>query len=255
MVSRESQAIYLMKVDLINMLSDQGGVCSGSSTDTGVKLDSTLDIEVDLNVEGTIDDLASKSWSKALFSTTEPLFSTCFPLSIPGLGPSNTVATTLPTLPPSLSQSQFSVTPTHIYSAPSGNLVPIVNGTSYIIAPSGASLRPTGVLSSGTGGLPGVSPSLTSQFPHPTGSPLYSSSGLLSSPSTPSASGLSSLTSSTGPALPNSSAEQSGPASSGTAVSQHPSATLASFPPIRRAATGEEGCKMAKRFGKRVLVC
>ena len=237
------------------MLSDQGGVCSGSSSDTGVKLDSTLDIEVDLGIEGTIDDLASKSWSKALFSTTEPLFSTCFPLSIPGLGPSNTVATTLPTLPPAMSQSQFSVTPTHIYSAPSGTLVPIVNGTSYIIAPSGASVRPTGVLFSGTGLFSGVFPSVTGQFPHPTGSPLYSSSGLRSSPSTLSASGLPPLTSSTDPALPNSSAAYSRAASSGTAVSQHPSATLASLPPIRRAATGEEGCKIAKRFGKRVLVC
>lgn len=237
------------------MQSDQGGVCSGSSSETGVKLDSTLDIEVDLGIEGAIDDLASKSWSKALFSTTEPLFSTCFPLSIPGLGPSNTVATTLPTLPPTLSQSQFSVTPTHIYSAPSGKLVPIVNGTSYIIAPSGASLRSSGIPPSGTGRLPAVFQSATSQFPHPTGSPLYSSSGLGSSPSTRSASGFSSITSSTGPALPNSSAAHSVPASSGTAVSQHPSATLASPPPIRRAATGEEGCKMAKRFGKRVLVC
>ena len=237
------------------MRLDQGGVCSGSSSETGVKLDSTLDIEVDLEIEGTIDDLASKSWSKALFSTTEPLFSTCFPLSIPGLGPSSTLATTLPTLPPTLSQSQFSVTPTHVYSAPSGKLVPIVNGTSYIIAPSGASLGPTGILLSGTGQLTGVFPSATSQFLHPTGSPLYSSSGLRSLPSTRSASGFSPITSSTGPALPNSSAAHSVPASSGTAVSQHPSATLASSPPIRRAVTGEEGCKMAKRFGKRVLVC
>ena len=246
---------YPMKLDLINVPSDQSGVCSGSSSDTGVKLDSTLDIEVDLNIEGTIDDLASKSWSKALFSTTEPLFSTCFPLSIPGLGSTSTVATALPTLPPALSQSQFSVTPTHIYSAPSGKLVPIVNGTSYIIAPSGASLRPTGVLSSGTGRLPGVFPSVTGQLPHATGSLLYSSSGLRSSPSTLSASGLPPLVSSTGPALPNSSAAHSGPASSGTAVSQRPSATLASLAPIRRAATGEQGCKMSKRFGKPVLVC
>lgn len=238
-------SVKLPEVDVtLTAEYDQGGVCSGSSSDTGVKLDSTLDIEVDLEIEGTIDDLASKTWSEALFSTTEPLFSTCFPLSIPGLGPSNTVATTLPTLPPSLSQSQFSVTPTHIYSAPSGKLVPIVNGTSYIIAPSGASLRPTGVLSSGTG-----------QFALPTGSPLYSSSGLRSSPSTQPASGIPPLISSTGSALSNTFAAHSSPASSGTAVSQHPSATLASLQPIRRAATGEEGCKMAKRFGKRVLVC
>ena len=233
-----------VKLDLINISSDKDGVCSGSSSNTGVKLDSTLDIEVDLDIEGTIDDLASKSWSKTLFSTTEPLFSTCFPVSIPGLGPSSTVATSLPTLPPTLSQSQFSVTPTHVYSAPSGGLVPIVNGTSYIIAPSGASLRPTGILSSGTG-----------SFPLPTGSLIYSSSGLRSSPSTHSVSGLLPFTSSTGSVMPGPSTAQSGPASSGTAVSQLPSATLPSSPPIRRAVTGEEGCKMAKRFGRRVLVC
>lgn len=244
-----------VKLELIDVPSDQDGVCSGSSSDTGVKLNSTLDIEVDLDIEGTIDDLASKSWSKTLFSTTEPLFSTCFPVSIPGLGPSSTVATSLPTLPPSLSQSQFSVTPTHIYSAPSGKLVPIVNGTSYIIAPSGASLRPTGILSSGTGQLQGVFPSVTGSFPLPTGSLLYSSSGLLSSLSTRSVSGLLPPTSSAGPVMPDPSAAHSGPASSGTAVSQLPSATLASSPPIRRAVTGEEGCKMAKRFGRRVLVC
>ena len=239
----------------MDILSDQEGVCSGSSSDTGVKLNSTLDIEVDLDIEGTIDDLASKSWSKTLFSTTEPLFSTCFPVNIPGLGPSSTVATSLPTLAPTLSQSQFSVTPTHIYSVPSGKLVPIVNGTSYIIAPSGASLRPTGILSSGTGRLSGVFPSATGSFPLPTGSLPYSSSGLRLSPSTRSVSGLLPVSSSTVSALPNPSAAHTGPPSSGTAVSQLPSATLASSPPIRRAVTGEEGCKMAKRFGKPVLVC
>ena len=247
--------IIPIELDLTNILSDQDGVCSGSSSHTGVKLDSTLDIEVDLDIEGTIDDLASKSWSKTLFSTTEPLFSTCFPVSIPGLGPSSTVATSLPTLPPSLSQSQISVSPTHIYSAPSGKLVPIVNGTSYIIAPSGTPLRPTGILSSGTGRFTGVFPSVTSNFPLPTGSLLYLSSDLRSSPSTRPVSGLPPLSSSTGSVLPNPSAAHTSPASSGTAVSQLPSATVASSPPIRRAVTGEEGCKMAKRFGKSVLVC
>ena len=237
-----------MKLDLINILSDQDGVCSGSSSNTGVKLNSTLDIEVDLDIEGTIDDLASKSWSKTLFSTTEPLFSTCFPVSIPGLGPSSTVATSLPTLPPSLSQSQFSVTPTHIYSAPSGKLVPIVNGTSYIIAPSGVAPGPTGILSSETGRSSGVFPSATGNFPLPTGSLLFSSSGLRSSPRTR-------PTSSAGPVMSDPSVVHSSPASSGTAVSHLPSATLASSPPIRRGVTGEEGCKMAKRFGKSVLVC
>ena len=144
------------------------------------------------------------------------------------------------------------MTPTHIYSAPSGKLVPIVNGTSYIIAPSGATLRPTGILQSGTGGLSGVFPSATGKYPLPTGSLLYPSSGLRSSPSTRSVSSLLPLSSSTGSAP---STAHSGPASSGTAVSQLPSATIANSPPIRRAVTGEEGCKMAKRFGKRVLVC
>ena len=154
-----------------------------------------------------------------------------------------------------MSQSQFSVTPTHIYSAPTGKLVPIVNGTSFILAPPGASLRPTGIVYSTTGQLSGSSPSVTGQLPHPTGSPLYSSSGPRSSLSAPSASGLPPLASSTGSALSNSLFAHSSPASSGTAVSQYPSATLASLAPIRRAVSGEEGCKMAKRFGKRVLVC
>ncbi|MCJ1458011.1 hypothetical protein MMC28_008380 [Mycoblastus sanguinarius] len=275
---------------------EQDGVCSqtpGSST-TGIKLTSELDIEVDLDIDATLGSDVKPSWSKELFNWSTPLPSACFPINIPGLAP---VHTSVPTLP-STTAPLPSKPATIVYSASGATLAPIVTGSSFKIAPSGASIRPSpsatnattpiikstgyiigpsgatgasgyssalppptqtpssglsisyslpgtsasnGLSPSGTGLLPGYGNSTSSYLPASSGSP---SSGFLSKPST------------TAPVVSNSASTLSSIFPyGGTGTPILPSTTLSSSAPISSAGTGTGGCKMVKRFGKRMLVC
>ncbi len=74
----------------------EAGLCdqSAGASKTGVKLENkateslSLQIDVDLGA-----DNPKPTWSKSLWSTSQPLGGACFPLSIPGLGPAEGTAT------------------------------------------------------------------------------------------------------------------------------------------------------------------
>ncbi len=162
-------SLKLPEVDAtLSAAYNPAGVCTGSTSVTGVKVESSYDVEVDLDIDAKLGVLTSPTWTKKLFNiTNHPIASQCFPLSIPGLQP---LKTAIPVLASPVSITPITDTPIHIYT-PSGapTLVPIVNGTSYIIAPSGVSvppsLIPSGLAASATGAVLSFQ---TSSAPYPT---------------------------------------------------------------------------------------
>ncbi|KAK0508611.1 hypothetical protein JMJ35_008887 [Cladonia borealis] len=84
---------------------DQAGVCSQDpgASKTGVQLSSEVDIGVDLQIDASLggNDSSKPSWSKTLFSISKPLFSDCYPLSIPGLDSDKKPSTTTSVSPSS----------------------------------------------------------------------------------------------------------------------------------------------------------
>ena len=82
------------------MSVDADGVCGAGSSKTGVKLENKADESLSLQIDLDLGDDDSKpSWSKTLLDFSQPLGSDCFPINIPGLGPSSTTsaAATIPT--------------------------------------------------------------------------------------------------------------------------------------------------------------
>ncbi|KAL8822863.1 MAG: hypothetical protein Q9191_006409 [Dirinaria sp. TL-2023a] len=68
----------------------KGGLCAPGKATTGAKLSSKIGVEVDLNIEaraGSHEDTSPPNYNKNLFNKSKPLYSHCFPLQIPGLGP------------------------------------------------------------------------------------------------------------------------------------------------------------------------
>ena len=95
---------------------DEDGVCGAGSSKTGVKLASEVDIEVDLQIDANLGDdesTANASWSRTLYAYQMPLESLCFPLDIPGLGPSSSANTSAPSPPASTLRPVVSTTRTH----------------------------------------------------------------------------------------------------------------------------------------------
>lgn len=91
---------------------DEQGACSheAGASKTGIELDSTVNIEVDLDMDAKLGN-KGPSWLKTLFSDSMPLYSHCYPLNIPGnLSTSN--ATRISTLP--------STAPLSVSAYPSG---------------------------------------------------------------------------------------------------------------------------------------
>ena len=213
--------------------TDAAGVCTGNPSKTGIKLDSSWDIEVDLDITAKFGDNDAPSYSKPLFTLTEPIASQCFPLNIPGLGPAST------SQPPSsvstiASTQSPSVTASHVYSPSGGpSIVPIVNGTSFIIAPSGASIPYSKTAATGGPSLSG-----TSRIVGPSGSggiPL--STGVL--PPYPYSTGPSGISKPTGTGSPSGSGRPPYPFPSGASSSittTLPSGT--SYPSTKTSASG-----------------
>lgn len=64
------------------------GVCGSGSSKTGVKLDSKVSVSVDLDIDYALGKGDSTpAYSAKLWGVEKPLFSKCYPLNIPGLGP------------------------------------------------------------------------------------------------------------------------------------------------------------------------
>ncbi|KAL9045926.1 MAG: hypothetical protein Q9214_001116 [Letrouitia sp. 1 TL-2023] len=133
---------------------NESGVCPGDRSTTGAKLSSDVGLFVDLNLNADLgDDDNQPSKTFHLFNTTHPLFSKCFPIQIPGLGPKSTAVVSVPSTIalPSVSGGATSmptiVIPTGTWVLPSGT------GAGTGVLPSGTVVLPsgTGVLPSSTG--------------------------------------------------------------------------------------------------------
>ena len=102
-------AIKLPEVSVtLTAAYDEDGVCGVGSSKTGVKLDSEVEIGVDLEIDaelGDDEDTEKPSWSHTLYSYSIPLGSMCFPLDIPGLNSSSTAALKEPSFRASAFQS------------------------------------------------------------------------------------------------------------------------------------------------------
>lgn len=149
-------SVKLPEVDAtLTAAYNPAGVCSGSTSITGITFASSYDIEVDLDIDAKLGSLTSPTWTKKLFNITNPIASQCFPINIPGLQPSKTA---IPIATSTVPVAAVTNAPIHVYS-PSGapTLAPIVNGTSYIIAPSGASVPYSATARTGTPSFTGIS--------------------------------------------------------------------------------------------------
>ncbi|MDI1486110.1 MAG: hypothetical protein OHK93_004300 [Ramalina farinacea] len=152
---------------------EESGVCSqdAGSSKTGVKLSSEVTLELDADAELKFGD-DNPSWSKQLWSWTDPLPGACYPINIPGLGSTQANATSVPTLPSASVTASASGTgrpatngssPASVtYSVPSA--VPVKSQNSSLYIPS--SLYRTGSsFPTGTAGSPGTIQAGTTGFP------------------------------------------------------------------------------------------
>ena len=166
---------------------EESGVCSqdSGSSKTGVKLSSGVTLELDADAALKFGD-DNPSWSKQLWSWTDPLPGACYPINIPGLGPTQANATSVPTLPSARLTASASGTGSPAtngsslasvtYTVPSA--VPIKSQNNSLYIPS--SLYRTGSsFPTGSAGSPGTIQAGTTGFPVPTSGP-YGNSTLSS---------------------------------------------------------------------------
>lgn len=212
---------------------DEDGVCGAGSSKTGVKLDSEVDIGVDLEIDANFGDdekTANASWSHTLYAYAIPLESLCFPLDIPGLDSSSSANTSGATLPASTSRSVVSTTgiSSPVLSSAVDSVVG-VDGTPYRDTTSDGSVAKTLA--------PVVSMTTSKRLDAVT------TSKRLDAVTTPKR-----LDAATTPKLLDA-----------ATTSKHLDAVTASKRPDAAtpttAASGGGGCRMVKRFGKRMLVC
>ena len=153
---------------------EESGVCSQNpgSSKTGVKLSSDVTVELDADAELQFGDSDNPSWSKQLWTWSHDLPGACYPINIPGLGPTHANVTSVPTLPsasitttasgtgsPSANgSSATSVT----HSIPSA--VPIKSHSKSLYIPSGLS-RTRSSFPTGTAGSSGFIRSKTTNLP------------------------------------------------------------------------------------------
>lgn len=241
---------------------DEGGVCAqtAGSSQTGVKLDSKVDIELDLQVDvkfGADEAKQSQfrpSWSKKLFGPVEiPLESTCFPLDIPGLGGKVNATST------SASHSSIAaaaVVTSAVASAPSALGIPdagkkaAVQGSESISnpSPSTTSSSYASIVSSAASSV-SISPDAGKHAAVVKPKPATSSS---ISPPANQVNDNPIPTSISSPP-PKAAETPSTTLEAVTTSSSSISAAVASS--TSSAASGGGGCRMVKRFGKRMLIC
>ena len=161
---------------------EEAGVCSQDpgSSKTGVKLSSEVTVELDADADLKFGD-DNPSWSKQLASWSTPLPGACYPINIPGLGPTQANATSVPTLPSASLTASASASSTGspattngsspaslTYTVPSA--VPIRSQNNSLYIPS--SLYQTrSSFPTGTAGSPGTISAGTTGFPAPTSGP------------------------------------------------------------------------------------
>lgn len=240
---------------------DEGGACSqtAGSSQTGVKLDSKVNVEVDLQIDVKFGaDEANQSqfkpsWSKKLFGPLEiPLESKCFPLDIPGLGgkvsATSTSALHSPTAVAVSSAAAIASSSSALGASDAGKKAAAQGSESISISsPSTASNSYDAVVSPTTSAAP-ISPDAKKQPAVVKPTPTTSSSV---SPPAQEASSNPKTTSTPPPAkakvTPTTTAKEA--TTSPTSV---PAAVAVS---TNSAASGGGGCRMVKRFGKRMLIC
>ena len=127
---------------------DPKGVCTQGpgASKTGLKLSSQAAISLGLGITEGIGPVSKTIWSKTLWQIAKPLYSHCWPISIPGLGP--------------VGGGGSSSLPSGVAS-PTGTVKPVPSGSGGLPAPSGTGVPPS------RSGLP---PSRSVSPPSPTGS-------------------------------------------------------------------------------------
>lgn len=142
---------------------NESGLCAQTpgSSKTGVQLTSVLAIEVDLNVDATLGSNKQPTFTKRLWSLLNlPLFSKCFPLNIPGLGPvGSSTKSSLPVPTSTASLTTLTKKPPTINTTVSVPTASPIKSTGT--GPISWKPKPTGT--AGTGGMP--SPSYTGGDP------------------------------------------------------------------------------------------
>ena len=252
---------------------DEDGLCEAGSSKTGVRLDSEVDIAVDLEIDAELGDdeeTEKPSWSHTLYSYPIPLGSLCFPLDIPGLNLSSSATVSVPSLHASTSQSAGStggISGSVTLSA--GESMVIVTGTPSGSTSSDGLSQFTGLPQS-TRVAPGASTTIPdtqsgkSTDIRPASSDVPAAlSGYTSTPrskpqATPPADPLPHIN----PAVEKN-IEESPPKSKDIPpAAEKPAPVVPASTPKRIAvatsttpAGGGGGCRMVKRFGKRMLVC
>lgn len=237
---------------------DEGGACSqtAGSSQTGVKLDSKVNVEVDLQIDVKFGaDEASQSqfkpsWSKKLLGPLEiPLESKCFPLDIPGLEGkvSATSASALhsPTAVAVSSAAAIASSSSALDTPGAGKKAAAQGSESIAISsPSTAASSYDSIVSSTTSAAP-ISPDASTKVkPAPTTS---------SSVSPPAQEASINLKPTSTPPPPKAKVTPSTTAEAATtSPTSVPAAAAVS---TSSAASGGGGCRMVKRFGKRMLIC
>lgn len=236
---------------------DEGGVCSqtAGSSQTGVKLDSNANIEVDLQIDvkfGADEAKQSQfrpSWSKKLFGPVDiPLESMCFPLDIPGLK-GKVKATSTPAL-----QSSTAVTaagassPSALGISDAGKKAGVQGSESVSIpSPSRSSSRYASV-------VPSTTSSVSTSANADKKTAVVKPTPTISTSASPPANEVNGNPISTNTSLPAKSKHTSSTTVVAVATSLR-SISAAAASSTSSAASGGRGCRMVKSFGKRMLIC
>ncbi|KAL2038816.1 hypothetical protein N7G274_008574 [Stereocaulon virgatum] len=225
---------------------DEAGVCSHDTgaSKTGVNLSSKVDFAVDLQINDQIGKSGGPpAWSKELFATSEPLPSKCFPINIPGLEKSSkTMASSVSTNSAVGTSSSSLVVPSSLVASASGTApMPTAMGTSSSYAGAPSSLVAS---ASGTAPIPTA---------------MGTSSSYVGAPSSPvaSASGTAPIPTAVGTSSSYVGAPSSPVASAPTPMSTAAVPTTTNVPSARigHVKHGSSGCRLARRHGKRLLIC
>ncbi|KAL6718213.1 hypothetical protein ACLMJK_004301 [Lecanora helva] len=230
---------------------DESGVCdqSAGASKTGVKVENKVDVEIDLQIDahlGSGEETAKPSWSKKLWGIEKPLGGLCFPMDIPGLeGKGNsTSGTALPSTGPSSPSS-----PSLVSSAvATRGASPTPSPTE---SPSPSSAGRLSKSSATSTGSPDMAASLSVSSSVSKATSAFTSRAVATATSSKSSTARERSTSSTEKSTMTRSILPASTTSKSRISVQSQSRSTSSA----SSGDGGGGCRMVKRFGKRMLVC
>ena len=229
---------------------DEAGVCaqSAGASKTGVKVENKLDVSVNLQIDahlGSGEETAKPSWSKELWGLDKDLGGLCFPMDIPGLEGNTTASPGSENATSSASSSSVATVVSPSASGSAGSTsAPSSPTTSSSLAVSSTSSLAATSLDTPPKNAATVHPSMapTAFTTVATSSPSSETSARATTTAKPETSSLVADDLTTIPAKKATSL----PAASSTSISTSSADS---------GGGGGGGCRMVRRFGKRMLVC